>query len=109
MLTIEDLVEIAEKNVSLNLDEVISPDGFKGLYDPSNKTISIYLSNLESEFDKNITLLHEFIHARDDVLTSNIYYIRGIEEYEIMTEKEALRTFESNHLIIPFLRRLYDF
>ena len=107
MLTINQLVKVYEKGVEVHFKKSPSPKGFKGEYDPGSLSVLIYIPAIESKYDEDVTLLHEFIHARDDIYFSKTQYIRDIDEYEQETEQEALKTYKKRPHIIDFISQLY--
>lgn len=107
MLTIHQLVKIYEEGVNIHFKEKPSPKGFKGEYDPSSLEILIYTPAIESKSDGDLTILHEFVHARDDVYSSKIVYIQDIIQYEQETEQEALKTYKKKPYIIDFILQIY--
>mgnify|MGYP001577747382 CR=1 FL=1 len=107
MLTKKDISRIYNKGVSLRFRRKFTSE--RGDYDPSNLEINIYLySHNSSQGDMDITILHEFIHARDDVLVKS-FREKNLSEKELeeRVEDEAIQTYEKNPGIIKFIREVY--
>lgn len=69
-LTVEKVNSVFEENYEIVFRKRAEEKGresIKGEIDPAAFEIIIYLDNAESERDKDISLLHEFIHAVDEV------------------------------------------
>ena len=116
MLTIDHIAKISEGGVNVFFKETQNKFGYKGLYEPLSRKIIIYNQTISSPYDLNITLLHEFVHARDDILYSHIFFtnsqgrlsdISDPLEYEEATEKEALSTYKNNPDVLYFIKNLY--
>ena len=107
MLTIHQLVKLYEEGVNIHFKEKPSPKGFKGEYDPSSLEILIYTPAIESKSDEDLTILHEFVHARDDIYSSKIAYIQDTIQYEQETEQEALKTYKKRPYLLDFIMQLY--
>ena len=116
MLTIDQIVKVSEKGVNILFKDTPSHFGYKGIYEPRTHTIIIYKKAIESPYDLCITLLHEFVHARDDILHSYIFFtnsqgrvsdISDSFEYEKATEQEAVNTYEENRDVLDLIKKLY--
>ncbi|MAG39217.1 hypothetical protein CMO90_03980 [Candidatus Woesearchaeota archaeon] len=107
MLTIDEVVKVCEEGVYLDFNKKPHPEGLKGMYDPSELLISIYLPEIESNNDMTMTLLHEFVHARDDLYYQNTYYITDIKDYEQDTEITAMKTYQQDPFVIKAIKELY--
>lgn len=74
--------------------------------------ILIYLNNITSEYDRDITLLHEFIHARDEIVKGIEKKLGEMDEYGCTNynevEREAIETYHTSPEILKFLKELYD-
>jgi hypothetical protein len=101
MLTIEQVIRCVEEGISIEFKKS-GPKGIKGEYDPSTQRISIYVNNLGSPMDMGLTILHEFIHARDDIGSA-----RG-ECAESKVEREAMLTYRNAPHVIRFIRQIYQ-
>lgn len=102
MLTIENIVELYQSGVNLEFKNGRHPDGIKGVWCLAELEARVYLPAIESEDDKNITIIHELLHARDHIILD----VSGIDS-EI--EAEAVLTYEQNPEIIEFLKDIYRF
>ena len=116
MLTIDQIVKVSEEGVNILFKDTPSHFGYKGLYEPGTQAIIIYNKAISSAYDFHITLLHEFVHARDDVLYSHIFFtnargrvsdISDALEYEEATEQEAINTYKENRGVLDLIKELY--
>ena len=119
MLTIEQIIKIHDSGVTVNFSDETSE--MKGCYDPSTTKITIFSNSLNSEKDYHITLLHEFIHAKDDLfydnkeindhlsgVVSNNPYNGNKSFYERDTEKESLTVYNNMSYILAFIKKIYE-
>lgn len=119
MLTIEQIIKLHDSGVTINFSD--EPSEMKGCYDPSTTDITIFSNSLESEEDYCITLLHEFIHAKDDLfydnkdisdhlsgLVSSNPYNGNRSVYERDTEEEALTVYNKMPHILDFIKKIYE-
>lgn len=99
MLTLCQVVRVCEAGVEVKL---VSGCGVSlcGEYDPGLKEVIIYRKNIFSEDDFRVTLLHEFIHARDDVYG-------WCDPSEDVVEAEAERTLRERRYVCEVLLELY--
>ena len=107
MLNINEIIK-TQQGLDIFLKKELDSEGFKGLYDPDRQKITIFYSNIQDNKDRDLTLLHEFIHARDDICYSNIYYIKDIIDYETSTENEAVKTYKEKPYILNLIKELYN-
>lgn len=100
MLTKKEVTELYQDGLEVRLRRKRHPEKLKGDYDPSHFEISIFLADLASEFEFGITLLHEFIHARDER--------KGVLDINDETvEAEARKTNDKRPHILEFIKDLY--
>ena len=104
MLTINQIIKIAEEGVSVRQTRKIPEEKLKGEYDPAAKEAIIYLSAIRSGRDRDITLLHELIHARDDVQGKRRFR-NSNQEY--LVEKEAIATYYQRKEVLDFAKDFY--
>lgn len=107
MLTRKHILRVYHENVVIAFKRGRHPQGFKGLYLPEIPEIRIYNPSINSIDDRNQTLLHELIHARDDSYFSSRFasqYNRTNDEIE----KEASTTYSDNPEIINFILWLFN-
>ena len=74
MLGIENIISMYDEEIDVKLIKTkpLKPDpNRKGLWDPGEYTINIYLPNIESKKDFHLTLIHEFLHAKREILYGN--------------------------------------
>ena len=116
MLTINHIDKVLRKGVELSLENTANPLGYKGVYEPGLQKITIYNKAISSLYDFDITLLHEFVHARDDILYSYIFFtdkqgrvsdISDVIEYEQATELEAILTYDHNSDALNYIKEFY--
>ena len=101
MLTINQIVRLYEEGVDIKFKKY-SDCNNKGEFDPCTLEIYIYDNNLDSECDKDITILHEFVHAKYDVP-----FIRKDKTPEELIELEAVKTYNKKPYILEFIKWLY--
>ena len=100
MLTRKEVTQLYRDGLEVRLRRKRHPEKLKGDYDPSHFEISIFLTDLASEFEFGITLLHEFIHARDER--------KGVLDINDDTvEEEARKTNDNRPHILDFIKDLY--
>ena len=100
MLTKKEVTELYRDGLEVRMRRKRHPEKLKGDYDPSRFEISIFPTDLFSEFEFSITLLHEFIHARDDR--------KGIlDKNDEKVEAEARETNDKRPHILEFIKDLY--
>ena len=102
MLTIGQVTTCYKSNVVLRCSRKPKRDKRKGDYDPSTLEAIIYLQNIESEKDRDITILHELIHARDHIKSA-----RSLDKCEDAIENEALATYSYRPYVLRYIRQLY--
>ena len=101
MLTRKDVIQLYRDGLEVKLRRKKHPAKLKGDYDPSHFEISIFLPQLVSEFEFTITLLHEFIHARDE--RRNVQ-----DKKEETVEEEARATNDSRPYVLELIKDLYQ-
>ncbi len=107
MLTIEDIIHLCEDVLEVRLKKRCKMKGCKtwsGEFQFETSTIYIYTDTIKDERDYGITLLHEFIHARN-------YFILDIaddQEDEMEVEREAIETYEKQPGIVDLLNDIYN-
>jgi len=101
MLTIDQVIKIYEEGFDLLLKGV-SRSGLKGELDPGTLEINIYQSNVDSEYDRDITILHEFIHARDEILPRDPLVDCSL------VDMEAMQTYEENPHVLQYIKELFE-
>ena len=100
MLTRKEVTQLYRDGLEVRLRRKRHPQKLKGDYDPSRFEISVFLADLASEFEFGITLLHEFIHARDER--------RGVlDKNDETVEAEARKTSDKRPHILEFIKDLY--
>jgi len=97
---------IYEFGLDIKLKRKPSPYNYDGQYDPEELLINIYPQAKRSKETFDLTLLHELIHARDDLIKrkssepDNKY-----DEKE--TEKEAIKTYLKKPRLVPIIKELF--
>ncbi|MCX5864485.1 MAG: hypothetical protein NTW42_05375 [Deltaproteobacteria bacterium] len=66
MLTKNNVIQLYNDGLAIRWRRKKHPQQLKGEYDPAAFEVSIYTQHLLSEHDRDMTLLHELIHAKDD-------------------------------------------
>ncbi|MBU4456454.1 MAG: hypothetical protein KKA65_03045, partial [Nanoarchaeota archaeon] len=109
MLTIEEVVELYEKEglviIFKQINKKFGPKTLAGEYNTENNLnnstkppeIIIYQKMIENQKDLEITLLHEFIHARNDLI------LELDKENDTEVEKEAVETYKKSPEVIEFI------
>ena len=101
MLTIDQVNEIYREGFDLRLKRTRHP-GFKGEIDPSTYEIIIYQANTESQYDKDITILHEFLHARDELNAR-------LESADCsLIDREAEWIYNNHPYVLQYIKDLYN-
>tara|TARA_Y100000310_G_scaffold144893_3_gene144251 strand:- start:60942 stop:61259 length:318 start_codon:yes stop_codon:yes gene_type:complete len=101
MLTTHQLTKLYEEGVSI-IYRRNGLRGCSGLFDPGTLEATIYLP-APSPKERQITLLHELIHARDGQKGARIFNTRLDDD----VEKEAQQTFKKNPELIQFIVALW--
>lgn len=134
MLTEEDVLRMCDEfGVIVHLHKGRHPKRIWGFYNPDTFEANVYLSDIPSEHDLYETVVHELIHARDDLLEylktedtqSRGGYLdfekTGLEktwqattvhdddsELERAVIAEARETCEKNPEVIALIKELYE-
>ena len=102
MLTKNNVIQLYADGLTVRRRRKKHPQQLKGEYDPVGFEINIYTPHLTSERDRDITLLHEFIHARDDR--------KGLVNHRACSprvEREAEATYQRRPLVLALIKELY--
>ncbi|MBI2671849.1 hypothetical protein HYX16_02855 [Candidatus Woesearchaeota archaeon] len=102
MLTIRQIIKLCEDGVDITFKKT-RQKSLKGEYSDQALEIIIYMDNIGSEYDLDITILHEFIHARDYTKPER-YHDRS----EKHIDEEALRTYNKRPYVLKFIKELYE-
>ncbi len=102
-LTLQQLVKLYSEGVVLKFKKKSHPDFIKGEYSPDCLEIYIYLSHIDSKYDRDITILHELIHARNDLFPK-----KSSKDTEYFVEKEAIETYHKKPEVIEFIKAKYE-
>lgn len=80
----------------------------KGYFDGSEAVV--ILPHIESFDDLAVTVIHELIHARDDVLRYYSQRRAGLQHdfLERIVEEEASKTYSANPSILGFIGEIYQ-
>jgi len=101
MLKDTDVLDIFYEGVELRVDYSEPVDDTKGLYDPEGNEITIFARNTISTEDLEMTVLHEFVHARGA--------LRGEDTLEEgIVEQEAEDTMYHNYDAMLLIYSLYN-
>lgn len=101
MLTLKQIIKLYQEGVEIKFIKKPHPDCLKGEFDPSNLEILVYLSHADSKTDKDLTILHELVHARNN--QKNNFAI----DSETYVEQEAVMTYYKRGYILDFIKVLY--
>ena len=103
MLNVRQVIRTYQSGVEIKLKRKPHHQNLKGEYDPSNLEIRVYLPAQESKLERDITILHEMIHARDGSEV-RVYSLSG---YEKSIDKEARETYKRRPHVLEFVKQLY--
>lgn len=95
MLTINQIARIYEEGWDLKFRRKPHPKGDKGDCDPSALEMNVYKPAVESVADRDITILHEAIHARNDAKGA-----RSLRASNTAVEREAKETYRKRHYVL---------
>lgn len=104
MLTKKDILKLYDEGLEIKFRRKRHPQGLRGDYDPSACEINVYTKAVSSAYERDITLLHEFIHARDD---RNDNKRQTGQALDSRIEKEALQTYEKKPSVLALIKELY--
>lgn len=102
MLTKNNVIQLYNDGLAIRWRRKKHPQQLKGEYDPICFEINIYTQHLLSEHDRDMTLLHEFVHARDDR--------KGLPNNRTCSprvEREAEATFQRRPGVLALVKELY--
>ncbi len=100
MLTLNQIIKLYESGLEIKIKNKSQYSYQRGFYE--NSEIYIYKNNTRSVKDKEVTILHELIHARNHLL-NNRY-----NENERNVQKEALDTYKKRPHIISFVKNIFN-
>ena len=100
MLTIDQVNRMYQEGYDVRFKKKSFP-GLKGEFDPGTSEILIYHENADSQYDRDITILHEFIHAREEM---EARYSSGNCN---SIDEEAMRTYQQRPDVLMYLKELY--
>lgn len=101
MLTIPQVNKLYQAGVVPYLLATCGDDS-RGMYYPESKRINIYPNNHASQRDLEETILHEFLHARNDIAGKEC-----VKSDEEQVETEACLTWKHNHEVCRHILALY--
>ena len=104
MLTIPQVVELYREGLQIRILRRPHRDGLKGQYDPDGLEAKIFLPAIESPRDLDLTLLHEVLHARDQIRAARSPETNQIEDE---VEREAQIIYQRTPYVLIFLKWLY--
>ena len=103
MLTKKDVIQLYNDGLAIRWRRKKHPQQLKGEYDPAGFEVHIYTPHLASEHDRDMTLLHEFVHARDDR--------KGLPNNRTCSprvEREAEATYQRRPGVLALIKELYE-
>ena len=105
MLTIENVNKIYREGYDLRFEAKPPPEekGCLGITDPALLDIIIYTDNHKTIRERDITILHEFIHAAEEVGSK-----RSPDECNCTeTDEQAIEIMEKHPEILQHIKNLY--
>jgi len=103
MLTTNQVIKLYDVGVKIKFKRKQHPRGLKGQYDPSTLEILIYRPSIESTKDRDITILHEFIEAREDTKA-----VRSSGKPCEVGEREAKMTYHNRPYVLELIKEMYN-
>ena len=102
MLSKKDVLTLYDEGLEIKFRRKPHPDKLRGEYNPGAFQVNIYSPAITSGRERDLTILHEFIHARDDRQgTVNEHACRaGVED-------EARKTFDKRPEVLMLIKELY--
>jgi len=94
MLTINNILKLYDEGVDIVITNKLS--NIAGEWDISNLCVWLYKRNIKSKRERDITLVHELGHAKEDLIC-----YKGLDEVQI--EEEAVQTYLKKPYVIEFL------
>ena len=95
MLTINNILKLYQEGIDIIITNKLS--NIAGEWDISNLCVWLYKRNIKSKKERDLTLIHELIHAKGDLI---VY--KRIDEVKV--EEEAVQTYLKKPYIIEFLK-----
>jgi len=83
MLTINNILKLYGKGVDIVITN--KPSKISGEWDLSSLIVFLYKRNIKSKEERDITLIHELTHAKEDLVTYRSKDDEAIEEKAIRT------------------------
>lgn len=102
MLTKTNVIQLYNDGLVIRWRRKKHPQQLKGEFDPVAFEVNIYTQHLLSEHDRDITLLHEFIHARDDHKGRP-----NSRTCSPQVEREAEATYQRRPEVLALIKELY--
>ncbi len=102
MLTKNNVIQLYNDGLAIRRHRKKHPQQLKGEYDPVGFEVNIYTPHLTSERDRDMTLLHEFVHARDDCKG-----LRSNRACSPRVEREAEETYLRRPEVLALIKELY--
>jgi len=103
MLSKKNVIQLYNDGLVIRWRRKKHPQQLKGEFDPAAFEVNIYTRHLLSEHDRDLTLLHEFIHARDDH--------KGLPNNRTCSpqvEQEAEATYQRRPEVLALIKELYN-
>lgn len=103
MLSIEDIIELYENGEvnSIKVNWHNQAHNVTGILEPERHCIVLYMKNISDQKELNLTILHEFVHARYN------YIMEIDDENKIEVENEAICLYENEPYILEFIKDFY--
>lgn len=102
MLTIKQVERIYEEGIIIRFVKRWQSSRQKGTFNPETLEVKVYLSSINSPEDRDTTILHELIHARDDITGR-----RSAGICSPSVENEAVQTYRRKPQVLDYVKQLY--
>ena len=108
ILKIEEILELAKNGYEIKIKKRQNKNISNynkycyGMYFPDKKLTEIYKKNISDELNYNLTIIHETIHAKEDLIFD---FNRFITEWH--TELATHLTYIQNREVLNFIKELY--
>jgi len=103
ILTIDEVIEMYSLGLEVKISNKNIESSLQGMYFPDKLKSIIYKNNIPNEHIYDITILHETIHAKEELLDNKPNFIS-----EWHTELSAQINYIENNGILEFIKELYN-
>jgi hypothetical protein len=102
MLTVDDFIKVYQHAVDLHLKEKPHKSSRRGVWREDYWKVLVYIPAHDNLDDLYKTIIHEFIHARNDLVTPEM------SDLEEDVEAECIETFIKNPEVIDYIKECYQ-